>query len=69
MLPFHRTGRCLDFDPTGTRCPLPPQVPQPHPRGGEVTVPTIRLLLHNVLTHELAAGSCLIPRTRLPLGP
>lgn len=32
-LPFHRTGRCSGFAPTGTRCPLPPQVPRPHPRG------------------------------------
>lgn len=23
-LPFHRTGRCSGFAPTGTRCPLPP---------------------------------------------
>lgn len=65
MLNFHRTGCCLDFKSTVTRCPLPPRVPRPH-LGGEVVkiaVREVRLLLHNVPgTTEPAAGSCLIPR-------
>lgn len=48
MLNFHRTGCRLDFKSTVTCCPLPPQIPWPHPRGHRIAVWEIRWLLQNV---------------------